>query len=271
MPSYGSRADKFVLMDGAALTTVEAPLVSSAMASAFQSQKIDPEGFTRPLEVQVGLSDKTLTLEGYVGSGTAAAGRILESEASGRAVAHQISYGTHGDAIGQPTTACRSMVIADGWKLIPGELLLQFAGTLRPGAGGLDDVVYPTVVRERSRTVARSNDQNHAAIQSRLVPLGAGASTQGFVVVYHVARVEFADHTTLRLGLSHAASRTAAAPDVPRAKVEIKTVGGLDAGPLAFWRVTTGAARAFVAPTFHFTGGTQQTPAVTYHCAVSRR
>ena len=62
---YGSRATKFSYLDGAAMTGPDGPLTKSESDTELLTEKFMPEGSARPVVVQSGLLNETITLEGY--------------------------------------------------------------------------------------------------------------------------------------------------------------------------------------------------------------
>ena len=116
-----------------------------------------------------------------------------------------MTVGDFGDIVGQKATVYHGMSLADGWKTIPGEILLQFSGTLKTARGGISSVQEGTIVREMSRSTGET--ENNAQIRARYVDLGP-ASTGGFVVAYHVEEIHFRDRARLTVGLTHAATST---------------------------------------------------------------
>ena len=148
-----------------------------------------------------------ITLEGYARRDSGAANLILSDDAHALAATPErvVTVGDFGDIVGQKATVYHGMSLADGWKTIPGEILLQFSGTLKTARGGLSSVQEGTIVREMSQSTGET--ENNAQIRARYVDLGP-ASTGGFVVAYHVEEIHFRDRARLTVGLTHAVSAT---------------------------------------------------------------
>ena len=64
------------------------------------------------------------------------------------------------------------MTLAESWKTIPGELLLQFSGTLKTARGQATDIQEGTIIRVM-RTSVGDRDTHGPALVARLVDLGA--------------------------------------------------------------------------------------------------
>ena len=269
---YSSRATKFLYLDGAAMTGADGPLTKSERETELLTEKYMPEGSARGVIVQSGLSNEMITLEGYARRDSGAANLILSDDAHALVATPErmVTVGDFGDIVGQKATLHRAMTLAESWKTIPGDILLQFSGTLKTARGQAADVLEGTIIRAMAQSVAE-NDTAVADVRARLVDLGA-ASAAGFVIGYHVEQIEFKDRATLTLGVSHSTSLVANPAAVAAGNVVIQTTGA-DAvlGPLAYWRITTGAARKFIAPRFAFSGaGVAVDTSVTFHVSVAR-
>ena len=266
---YASRATKFLYLDGANMT--DEVLTKSESETELLTEKFMPEGSARPVVVQSGLSNEMITLEGYARRDSGAANLILSDDAHALAATPErvVTVGDFGDIVGQKATVYHGMRLADGWKTIPGEILLQFSGTLKTARGGLSSVQEGTIVREMSQSTGET--ENNAQIRARYVDLGP-ASTGGFVVAYHVEEIHFRDRARLTVGLTHAVSATTNPTALNAANFVINTTGaGSVGGPVAFWVETSGTARRFVGPTFAFGGsGTAANTNVTYQVTVVR-
>ena len=268
---YASRATKFLYLDGARMTGADGPLTKSESETEYLAEKYMPEGSARPVVVQAGLSNEMITLEGYARRDSGAANLILSDDAHALAATPErvVTVGDFGDIVGQKATVYHGMSLAEGWKTIPGEILLQFSGTLKTARGGLSSVQEGTIVREMSRSTGET--ENNAQIRARYVDLGP-ASTGGFVVAYHVEEIHFRDRARLTVGLTHAVSTTTNPTALNAANFVINTTGAQSVGgPVAFWVETSGTARRFVGPTFAFGGsGTAANTNVTYQVTVVR-
>ena len=269
---YGSRATKFLYLDGARMTGADAPLTSSESETELLTEKYMPEGAKRGVVVQSGLSNEMITLEGYARRDSGAANLILSGDAHAVAPTPErmVTVGDFGDIVGQQAVIHRAMRLAESWKTIPGDILLQFSGTLKTARGHRADVQEGTIIRAMSQTVADRNSQV-VQLRARLVDLGA-ASTDGFVIGYHIERIEFKDRAEVALEVSHSATLTATLNLISAGEVVIASPGADGVvGPLSFWRRTTGAARRYIAPAFSFRGtGTATDTSVTYHVSVAR-
>ena len=269
---YGSRATKFLYLDGARMTGESGPLTKSESETELLTEQFMPEGSRRSVVVQSGLSNEMIALEGYARRDTAAANLILSDDAHALAATPErlVTVGDFGDIVGQRATIYRAMSLADSWKTIPGDLLLQFSGTLKTARGQAADVQEGTIIRAMSHTVAVRDTQG-PAIRARLVDLGP-SSTAGFVVAVHVEQVEFKDKDDIFLEVQHAATITGAVNRIPALDVTITSPGaGGVSGPLSFWRKSAGASRRYIAPAFAFRGsGTATDTSVTFHVAVVR-
>ena len=268
---YASRATKFLYLDGAPMTGADGPLTKSESETEYLAEKYMPEGSARPVVVQSGLSNEMIALEGYARRDSKAANLILSDDAHALAATPErvVTVGDFGDIVGQKATVYHGMSLADGWKTIPGEILLQFSGTLKTARGGLSSVQEGTIVREMSRSTGET--ENNAQIRARYVDLGP-ASSNGFAVAYHVEEIHFRDRARLTVGLTHAVSATTNPTALNAANFVIQTGGAQSVGgPVAFWVETSGTARRFVAPSFAFGGsGSAANTNVTYHVTVVR-
>ena len=269
---YSSRASKFLYLDGARMTGEAGPLTKSESETELLTEKILPEGSARAVVVQSGLSNEMITLEGHARSDSGAANLILSDDAHAVAATPDrlVTVGEFGDVVGQQATIHRAMTLADGWKTIPGELLLQFAGTLKTARGQANDVREGTIIRAMAKS-SGANDTGVADIKTRLVDLGA-ASTTGILLAYHVEQIEFKDRGKLTLGVYHSTSETATPAWLAASDVVIPTTGAnaID-GPFGFWIAKAGAIRQFIAPVFIFGGaGSATNTSVTVHIAVVR-
>ena len=250
---YASRATKFLYLDGARMTGADGPLTKSESETELLSEKFMPEGSARGVVVQSGLSNEMITLEGYARRDSGAANLILSDDAHALAATPEriVTLGDFGDSPGQKATIHRAMSLADSWKTIPGELLLQFSGTLKTARGQTADVQEGTIVRSMRRSVG-SDDTTPSAIRSRLVDLGA-ASTNGFAIGYHIENIAFKDWGEIEIAISTSATKAGTPATVAGSIVTISnTVIDREVGPLAFWVQTTGAAMKYVAPRYAF-------------------
>ena len=269
---YSSRATKFLYLDGARMTGADGPLTKSEAETELLTEQFMPEGSARPVVVNAGSSNEMITLEGYARRDSGAANLILSDDAHAVAATPErmVTVGDFGDIVGQQATLHRAMSLADSWKVIPGELLVQFSGTLKTARGQTDDLQEGTIIRAMAQSVGE-NDTALADVRDRLVDLGA-SSSGGFIVAFHVEQIEFKDRATLTLGVSHSTTLTANPAALTGSNVVINTTGA-DAvlGPLAYWRVTAGASRKYIAPRFAFGGaGTATDTTVTFHVAAFR-
>ena len=269
---YASRASKFLYLDGARMTGDAGPLTKSESETELLTEKILPEGSARAVVVQSGISNEMIALEGYARRDSGAANLILSADAHAVAATPDrlVTVGEFGDVVGQQATIHRAMTLADGWKTIPGELLLQFAGTLKTARGQANDVREGTIIRAMAKS-SGANDTGVADIKTRLVDLGA-ASTTGILLAYHVEQIEFKDRGKLTLGVYHSTSETATPAWLAASDVVIPTTGAnaID-GPFGFWIAKAGAIRQFIAPVFIFGGaGSATNTSVTFHLAVVR-
>ena len=269
---YSSRATKFLYLDGARMTGADGPLTKSESETELLTEKFMPEGSARPVVVQSGLANDSIALEGYARRDSGAANLILSGDAHALAATPDrlVTLGEFGDIVGQQATIHRAMTLADGWKTIPGEILLQFAGTLKTARGQANDVRDGTIIRAMAKSDG-SDDTDAADVKTRLVDLGA-ASTAGVVVAIHVDQIVFKDRAKLTLGVAHAVSKTATPAILTAANVVTNTTGAAAVdGPFGFWIATVGAARKFIAPYFAFGGaGSATNTSVTFHVAVVR-
>ena len=181
-----------------------------------------------------------------------------------------MTVGDFGDIVGQQATIHRAMSLADGWQTIPGDLLLQFAGTLKTARGQKADVQEGTIIRAMAKS-SGENDTAIAGIKTRLVDLGAESSA-GIVLAYHVEQIEFKDRAKLTLGVYHSTSATATPVWLAASDVVIPTTAANAInGPFGFWIAKAGTVRKFIAPVFVFGGaGSATDTSVTFHVAVVR-
>ena len=270
---YSSRATKFLYLDGARMTGADGPLTKSESETELLSEKYMPEGSKRPVVVQSGLSNEIITLEGYARRDSGAANLILSDDAHDLAATPErmVTIGDFGDIVGQQATIHRAMSLADSWKTIPGEILLQFSGTLKTARGQTADVQEGTIVRAMRRSVGGDDAPQHRA---NLRSLGA-ATMNGFVIGYQIEKIEFKDWGEIVLAIATAASQTGTITTLAASRVTIpNTVIDREVGPLAYWIRTTGSAREFVTPRFAFGSGlipsARTTAEVTYQCVVAR-
>ena len=269
---YASRASKFLYLDGARMTGEAGPLTKSESETELLTEKILPEGSARAVVVQSGLSNEMITLEGYARKDSGAANLILSGDAHAVAATPDrlVTVGEFGDVVGQQATIHRAMTLADGWKTIPGELLLQFAGTLKTARGQTADVQEGTIIRAMAKS-SGANDTVVADIKTQLVDLGA-ESAAGIVLAYHVEQIEFKDRAKLTLGVYHSTSATATPVWLAASDVVIPTTGANAInGPFGFWVAKAGTVRKFIAPVFVFGGaGSATNTSATFHVAVAR-
>ena len=269
---YSSRASKFLYLDGARMTGEAGPLTKSESETELLTEKILPEGSARAVVVQSGISNEMIALEGYARRDSGAANLILSGDAHAVAATPDrlVTVGEFGDVVGQQATIHRAMTLADGWKTIPGELLLQFAGTLKTARGQEADVQEGTIIRAMAKS-SGANDTVVADIKTQLVDLGA-ESAAGIVLAYHVEQIEFKDRAKLTLGVYHSTSATATPVWLAASDVVIPTTGANAInGPFGFWVAKAGTVRKFIAPVFVFGGaGSATNTSVTFHVAVAR-
>ena len=267
---YGSRATKFFYLDGANMT--DEVLTKSESETELLTEKFMPEGSARPVVVQSGLANEVISLEGFARRDTDAANLILSDDAHALAATPErvAAVGDFGDIVGQKAMIHRALRLAGSWRIIPGDVLLQFSGTLKTARGQAEDLQEGTIIRAMGRSVGET--ENAAEIRAHLVDLGGVASNDGFVVVYQVEQIRFRDRARLTLGIGHSTALIANAAILGAGNFVINTTGaGSVVGPVAFWARTTGAARRFVAPTFAFGGsGTAANTSVTFHVTVAR-
>ena len=199
---YSSRATKFFYLDGAAMTGADGPLTKSESETELLTEKYMPEGSARPVVVQSGLANEMISLEGYARRDSGAANLILSDDAHALAATPErvVTVGEFGDLVGQKATIYHGMRLADAWKTIPGEILLQFSGTLKTARGGTSSVREGTIIHPMERVTGET--ENNAQIRARLVDLGP-ASAAGFIVAYHVAEIHFRDRARLTVGVGH--------------------------------------------------------------------
>ena len=269
---YGSRASKFLYLGGARMTGPDGPLTKSESETELLTEKFTPEGSARPVVVQSGLSNEMISIEGYARRDSGAANLILSDDAHDLSSTPErvVTVGDFGDIVGQKATLYRAMSLAESWKTIPGDVLLQFSGMLKTTRGQDADVGEGTIIRALAQSVGE-NDTGATAIRGRLVDLGSG-STAGFAIGYHVEQIEFKDRASLTLGISHATGMNVTPAAIADSNVVIPTTGAnAILGPLGYWRMKGGTARKFVAPRFAFTGaGTATDTSVTFHVTVVR-
>ena len=267
---YSSRATKFLYLDGADLS--DGILTKSESETEYLTEKFSPEGSARPVVVQSGLANDTIALEGFARRDTGAANLILSDDAHAVAPTPErlVTVGDFGDIVGQQAMIHRAMSLADGWQTIPGDVLLQFAGTLKTARGQTADVQEGTIIRAMTKS-SGANDTDVDDVKARLVDLGA-ASTAGIILAYHIEQIEFKDRAKLTLGVYHGTSKTATPAWLAASDTVIPTTGAnaID-GPFGFWIAKAGAVRQFIAPVFVFGGaGTSTDTSVTFHVAVAR-
>ena len=269
---YASRASKFLYLDGARMTGDAGPLTKSESETELLTEKILPEGSARAVVVQSGISNEMIALEGYARRDSGAANLILSDDAHAVAATPDrlVTVGEFGDVVGQQATIHRAMTLADGWKTIPGDLLLQFAGTLKTARGQTADVQEGTIIRAMAKS-SGANDTVVADIKTQLVDLGA-ESAAGIVLAYHVEQIEFKDRAKLTLGVYHSTSATATPVWLAASDVVIPTTGANAInGPFGFWVAKAGTVRKFIAPVFVFGGaGSATNTSATFHVAVAR-
>ena len=270
--TYGSRATKFFYLDGAEMTGPDGPLTKSESDTEYLTEQFVPEGSTRPVVVNSGISNETIMLEGFARSDSGAANLILSDDAHAVAATPErlVTTGLLGDVVGKRAMIHRAMRIAESWKTIPDELILQFAGTLKTARGQTADVQEGTIIRAMTKS-SGANDTDIDDVKTRLVDLGA-ASTAGIILAYHVEQIEFKDRAKLTLGVYHGTSKTATPAWLAASDTVIPTTGAnaID-GPFGFWIAKAGAVRQFIAPVFVFGGaGTSTDSSVTFHVAVAR-
>ena len=269
---YASRASKFLYLDGARMTGEAGPLTKSESETELLTEKILPEGSARAVVVQSGLANEMMTLEGYARRDSGAANLILSDDAHALAATPDrlVTVGEFGDVVGQQATIHRAMTLADGWKTIPGDILLQFAGTLKTARGQKADVQEGTIIRAMAKS-SGANDTVVADIKTQLVDLGA-ESAAGIVLAYHVEQIEFKDRAKLTLGVYHSTSATATPVWLAASDVVIPTTGANAInGPFGFWVAKAGTVRKFIAPVFVFGGaGSATNTSVTFHVTVAR-
>ena len=269
---YGSRATKFLYLDGARMTGADGPLTKSESETELLTEKFMPEGSKRPVVVNAGLSNEIITLEGYARRDSGAANLILSDDAHALAATPErvVTVGDFGDLVGQKATIYRAMSLAEAWKTIPGELLLQFSGMLKTARGQAADVQEGRIIRAMAQSTG-ANNTGASAQRALLVDLGSGSSN-GFAIGYHVEQIEFKDRASLTVGISHATGMNVTPAEIADSNVVIPTTGaGAVLGPLGYWRMKGGTARRYVAPRFSFTGtGTATDTSVTFHVTVVR-
>ena len=269
---YSSRATKFLYLDGARMTGADGPLTKSESETELLTEKFSPEGSARPVVVQSGLANEMIALEGYARRDSGAANLILSEDAHAVAATPDrlVTVGEFGDIVGQQATIHRAMTLADGWKTIPGDILLQFAGTLKTARGQKADVQEGTIIRAMAKS-SGENDTAIAGIKTRLVDLGAESSA-GIVLAYHVEQIEFKDRAKLTLGVYHSTSATATPVWLAASDVVIPTTAANAInGPFGFWIAKAGTVRKFIAPVFVFGGaGSATNTTVTFHVTVAR-
>ena len=269
---YSSRATKFLYLDGARMTGADGPLTKSESETEFLTEQFAPEGSARSVVVQSGIANDMITLEGYARRDTGAANLILSDDAHAVAATPErlVTVGDFGDIVGQQAMIHRAMSLADSWKTIPGDVLLQFAGTLKTARGQKADVQEGTIIRAMAKS-SGENDTAIAGIKTRLVDLGAESSA-GIVLAYHVEQIEFKDRAKLTLGVYHSTSATATPVWLAASDVVIPTTAANAInGPFGFWIAKAGTVRKFIAPVFVFGGaGSATNTSVTFHVTVAR-
>ena len=171
---YGSRATKFLISrrrghDGCLMgrsQRARARLSCWPRSSCRKDRRV-------PCVVQSGLLNEMITLEGSRPARLRLR-RILSCQTTPTPWPPHLSAwfttGDFGDIVGQKATIHHAMTLADSWKTIPGELLLQFSGTLKTARGGTSGVREGTIVREMSRSTGET--ENNAQIRARYVDMG---------------------------------------------------------------------------------------------------
>ena len=202
---YGSRATKFLYLDGARMTGADGPLTKSESETELLTEKFMPEGSKRPVVVHV----RSLKRDRSRSRATPAETReptnlILSDDAHALAATPErvVTVGDFGDIVGQKATIYRAMSLAEAWKTIPGELLLQFSGMLKTARGQAADVREGRIIRAMAQSTG-ANNTGASAQRALLVDLGSGSSN-GFAIGYHIEQIEFKDRASLTLGISHA-------------------------------------------------------------------
>ena len=182
-----------------------------------------PEGSARAVVVQSGLSNEMITLEGYARRDTGAANLILSDEAHTTAPTPEriVSVGEFGDIVGQKVTLHRAMSLAESWKTIPGELILQFAGTLKTARGQAADIREGTVIRAM-RTSVGEHDTRGQELIARFVDLGA-LPRAGFLIVYQIENIEFKDWGMCTLSIQHSVNNITVGQHLTAANVVFAT------------------------------------------------
>ena len=255
------------------MTGESGPLTKSESETELLNEKFMPEGSARPVVVQSGMSNEMISLEGYARRDSGAANLILSDDAHALAATPErmVTLGDFGDIVGQKATIHRAMSVADGWKTIPGEILLQFSGTLKTSSGQTADVQEGTIIRAMRQSVGGDDAPEHRA---NLLDLGP-ASTNGFAIGYQIENIEFKDWGDVVLAIATATSATGTITTLAASRVTISnTVIDREVGPVAHWIQTTGSARRFVTPRFVFGAGlvptARTTASITYQCVVAR-
>ena len=270
---YGSRATKFLYLSGSRMTGADGPLTKSESETELLTEKFMPEGSARGVVVNAGLSNEMITLEGYARRDSGASNLILSDDAHPLAATPEriVTVGDFGDIVGQQATLHRAMRLADSWKTIPGDILLQFSGTLKTARGQAGDIREGTIIRAMRTSVGEQDTRGQELI-ARFVDLGL-LPRAGFLIVYQIENIEFKDWGTVTLSIQHSNDNISVGAPLVAANVVLNTKGlNSEIGPIARWVIALGSARRFVAPRFQFSGGTGLAPdtSVTYHCAVVR-
>ena len=110
-----------------------------------------------------------ITIEGYARRDSGAANLILSDDAHALAATPErvVTVGDFGDIVGQEATVYHGMSLADGWKTIPGEILVQFSGTLKTARGGISSVQEGVIIHARCRG-STGETENNAQIRARI-------------------------------------------------------------------------------------------------------
>ena len=163
---YSSRATKFAYLDGAEMTGPDGPLTKSESETELLTEKFSPEGSARPVVVQSGLSNEMISLEGYARRDSGAANLILSDDAHDLSATPErvLTIADFGDIVGQRATVYRAVSLAEAWKVIPGDILLQFSGTLKTARGANADVGEGRIIRAMAQSVG-ANDTGATAIR----------------------------------------------------------------------------------------------------------
>ena len=103
------------------MTGADGPLTKSESETEYLAEKFMPEGSARPVVVQSGLSNETISLEGFARRDSGAANLILSEDAHALAATPErvVTVGDFGDIVGQKATIYHGMSLADGWENHP--------------------------------------------------------------------------------------------------------------------------------------------------------